>query len=227
MCAARADRRTPVQYLVGDWDFHNIILRVRAPTLIPRPETEELVELVLDDDSLPPDARVLDIGTGSGALLLALLHARSGWRGVGVDVARHALDLSVENANLVGVESRARFVEADAKNLTLSALDCSDQFDVIVSNPPYIPAADMGALEPEVAAHEDLAALCGGASGLDVVDDVLGAAPGLLKKGGFVWLEVDTSHPAVLADRKYPGLAFVKGLDDLYGRPRFCQFVKL
>lgn len=227
MCAARADRRTPVQYLVGEWDFHNITLRVRAPTLIPRPETEELVEHVLGDAALPPDARVLDIGTGSGALLLALLHARAGWRGVGVDVARHALELSTENALMVGVEARARFVEASAKGLTLSKLGNAEDFDVVVSNPPYIPADDMGQLEPEVAAHEDRKALCGGVTGLDVVDDVLEAVPGLLKKGGFVWLEVDESHPAVLAERAYPGLAFVKKMDDLYGRPRFCQFVKL
>lgn len=227
MCAARANQRTPVQYLVGEWDFHNITLSVRAPTLIPRPETEELVEHVLADGALPPDARALDIGAGSGAVLLALLRARAGWRGVGVDVERHALQLSADNARMVGVEARARFVEAGAKGLTLSRLGSAKEFDVVVSNPPYVPAGDMETLEPEVAAHEDWKALCGGVTGLDVVDDILEAAPRLLKKGGFVWLEVDESHPAVLAERAYPGLAFVKKMDDLYGRPRFCQFVKL
>ncbi len=226
LCMQRATKRTPVQYLVGDWDFHNVTLKVRSPVLIPRPETEELVNHVLSDQELPRTSRVLDIGCGSGAILLALLADRSEWTGVGADISPHAVALSTENADWLGLSSRARFFRERASNLSLMSLSCDCQFDVVVSNPPYIPAADMALLEPEVSAHEDFSALCGGQSGLDVVDEVLTASQTLLKKGGCVWLEVDESHPELLAARIYPELSFLASYNDMYGRPRFCQFVK-
>lgn len=222
----RATRRTPVQYLVGDWDFHNVTLQVRPPVLIPRPETEELVEHVLADKQLPDNAQLLDIGCGSGAIVLAMLAARAQWTGIGVDISEIALALSRENAMLLGLNERVKFIGESAEHLTLSNLGSLSKFDVIVSNPPYIPKNDMVSLVPEVKLHEDSRALCGGHDGLDVIRQILFVSRSLLKSGRHLWLEVDESHPALLSTSSYPGLCFVSSFKDMYGRMRFCQFVK-
>lgn len=211
----------PVQYLVGDWDFHHITLHVRAPVLIPRPETEELVQLVLTDEDLATKqcANVLDVGFGSGCIMLALLTARPGWRAWGVDPAQEAFDLCQHNVKLLSLEDRAIITRG-----TVSDLQLSCAMDVLVSNPPYIPRREMEALDREVRDHEDYRALCGGEDGMDVIGEVLVKAPRLVKKGGSVWLEVDTSHPTQLGGMHFEGVEFVKRVDDMYGRPRFVHF---
>lgn len=219
----RVEGRTPIQYLVGNWDFHNITLNVRAPVLIPRPETEELVEHVLRDGSLPPTARVLDIGCGSGAILLALLSERKGWTGVGIDRSAEAVALSRENAEMLGHTSRARFVHEEVKSFSRGDRDREKKFDVVVSNPPYIPARDMASLAPEVRLHEDMRALYGGPDGLDVFDEIAARAADFLSPGNFLWVELDASHPKLLENTARHGLKHVASYADLYGRPRFCR----
>lgn len=220
LCRERQTKRTPVQYLVGDWDFHNVTLLVRAPVLIPRPETEELVEHVLGDFGSAVTARVLDVGCGSGAIVLAVLAARRAWTGVGLDISKHAAELSRDNAQLLGLTERCDVMHGDIAG---DAVDGMRPFDVLVSNPPYIPTADMAGLDAEVAVHEDHGALCGGGDGLDVVRSILRAAPRLVKQGGSVWLEVDTSHPSKLATEEFEGLQYVATHLDLYGHERFCH----
>lgn len=219
LCEKRERLRTPIQYLVGDWDFCDITLMVRTPVLIPRPETEELVQHLLKD--LPStESRILDVGCGSGAILLAALHARPKWTGIGIDIEPEAIKLSQENARLLGLEDRADIFKGRIEDL-----NGQNQFDVLISNPPYIPKKDMNSLEPEVRNHEDYKALCGGEDGLDVVRDIMKHAPRLVRSGGCVWLEVDSSHPSVLPSLTFPNIEFVKKYDDMYGHPRFCQFV--
>lgn len=210
-----------MQYLVGDWDFHHITLHVRAPVLIPRPETEELVELVLADEELVSEqyAKVLDVGFGSGCIMLALLAARSGWRAWGVDPVQEAFDLCKDNIKLLSLEKRAII-----RRGTIGDLQLSHAMDVLVSNPPYIPSREMEGLDREVREHEDYRALCGGEDGMDVISEVLSEAPRLVKKGGSIWLEVDTTHPDQLSEVHYGGVEFVKKVDDMYGRPRFVHF---
>ncbi len=224
----RGEQRTPIQYLVGSWEFHNIELNVRPPVLIPRPETEELVEHALNDKTLSAEVptRVLDIGCGSGAILLALLAARPKWTGVGIDLSDKSIELSRENAVQLGLSSRARFIRQRVEDATLSSIGADAAFDVVVSNPPYIPAKQMPTLDPEVRLHEDERALCGGDDGLDVVRSVLQASRDMLKPNGHLWLEVDESHPAMLENSEYFDMVHVANFKDLYERPRFCQFAR-
>jgi release factor glutamine methyltransferase len=235
LCRKRADLRTPVQYLVGSWDFHRVTLAVRAPVLIPRPETEELVELALGtgDTLAAKDGklRVLDVGCGSGAIVIALLAARPKWTGVGMDISEDAVALSLENAESCGVTKRCEIVHSDVGDWRLQG----QVFDMLVSNPPYIPAADMTGLPDEVGMHEDYRALAGGGedgSGMGVVRAVLGRTQDVVRKGGRVLLEVDPTQPSIIEtaandgsdqQRWAGGLSYVRTFKDAYGRDRFCE----
>ena len=235
MCALRLDERMPVQYILGDWDFRELTLLLRPPVLIPRPETEELVEHVLDahGSGAAPYGRAatfLDVGCGSGAIGLAILHSLTDSTCTAIDVSEAAVALARENAEFCHLAERysVEYVEPG-----VAGYDPKQQrFDVVVSNPPYIPRADMETLETEVIGHEDYRALCGGDDGLDVVRELLRAAPQLLRPEGprTIWMEVDPSHPPLL-DRWFReeshgtelNMELVRWLPDLYGRPRFCQ----
>ncbi|KAI0564647.1 hemk methyltransferase family member 1 [Gracilaria domingensis] len=218
LCKQREQWRTPVQYLVGDWDFHAITLRVRPPVLIPRPETEELVEHLLRD-MRQQSAHIVDVGCGSGAIMLAALAARPGWTATGVDISDAAVRLSKENSRLLGLQQRATIVHGRLSD----ACAQGGLFDALVSNPPYIPACEMSGLQREVREHEDFGALCGGEDGLEVVREVLQWAAHGVKKGGSIWLEVDTSHPPVLERKQFEHIEYVKSYIDLSGNARFCH----
>lgn len=252
MCTQRLDR-VPVQYILGDWDFRELTLALRAPVLIPRPETEELVGHVIDACGRSGSVNTrgetplhfLDVGCGSGAIGLALLHELPSATCVGIDVSEDAIALAADNAKLCDLERRYQThhvaggvvafgrdnQDGPSVSKPAGATSAAALFDYIVSNPPYIPLADMAALEPEVANYEDERALCGGVDGLDVVRDLLLAAPLLLRPDGprTIWLEVDTSHPPLLDEwLRSPAqtalrMKLVQWLRDVSGRPRFCE----
>lgn len=233
MCEQRL-RRVPVQYILGDWDFHELTLSVKPPVLIPRPETEQLVELVLaahrsDCAANSRSVRFLDVGCGTGAIGLALLNKLHNATCVGLDIRLDAANLALFNAKLTGLDDRYR-VEHIEGGVAEYFVKEDMLFDVLVSNPPYIPSADMISLEPEVVSYEDERALCGGADGLDVIRTILTRVPSLLRREGprMVWLEVDPSHPPLIeqfisGERADLGLALVRVHDDQFGFLRFCQ----
>lgn len=223
LCSERESKRTPIQYLVGNWDFHRITLNVRAPVLIPRPETEELVQHVLESLSDVQHPHILDVGCGSGAILIAILNARHDSTGVGVDISTDAVSLSIENAGRTGVEKRAQWLQSDINNFWTSR--DHEQFDLLVSNPPYIDDKDMADLPLEITEHEDHRALYGGCDGLDVVRKVLSLAPRCVRKGGVVWMEVDQTHPKQLSKIKFEKIRFDGFYKDVYGKDRFCKWV--
>ena len=201
---AQRGRREPLQYIVGDWDFHDITVAVRAPVLVPRPETEELVELALagvrrwGGDSAP--VRILDVGAGTGCIGLAMLKALGPRAScVAVEPCPTAAALAEENAAALGLSDRYGVRRCAVGEFGDGA---PGVFDVIVSNPPYIPSADMAGLEPEVREWEARTALDGGPDGLDVLRDLVAVAPRLLSDGGArsVYLELDPTHPSALAD---------------------------
>lgn len=213
LCRKRAAEHVPVQYLVGEWDFHRISLEMHPPTLIPRPETEELVEMVLEwlrserldapDRSTGQgrdDLRFLDVGSGTGAIGLALLDALPNARCVAIDVQASAVQLSRRNAVRTGLSNRYECIHADVEGFDADSHHLNDSFDFIVSNPPYIPRRDMADLPADVAEHEDSVALDGGEDGLDIVRQLVRRCPHLLKRGGprQLWMEVDTSHPKAM-----------------------------
>lgn len=252
MVAERLARK-PVQLIIGEWSFLELTLRVRAPVLVPRPETEELVELALarcaafsapphvDAGCGPaPPVHVLDVGCGTGAIGLAVLARVPHARCTAIDVAEEAVSLARQNARALGLDARYESILLPIERLAPSAADAQADgravsggapaalYDVLLSNPPYIPEADMPSLEPEVAAWEDKRALCGGREGLDVIIAILERAPALLRaRGCEVWLEVDPTHPplirAWLGDRPHVRLEFVESIRDFNGHERFCR----
>ena len=176
----------PLQYLIGKWDFYRETYEVDENCLIPRADTEHLVEQGIK--RLPQGGRLLDLCTGSGCVAISTLCARPDATGVAVDLFEGTLALAARNAVRNGVEKRLTFRRADvlcAPNGTWEA----ESFDVILSNPPYIRADVMPTLQREVH-HEPFAALCGGEDGLDFYRAILQKWRPLLKKGGCVLFEI-------------------------------------
>jgi release factor glutamine methyltransferase len=186
--------REPMSQILGYREFWSLSFKVTPDVLTPRPDSETLVEAVL---SVVPDraARLslLDLGVGSGCLLLALLHTLPNARGLGVDRSERALAVARENARALGLAGRA---EMRAGNW---GAGLADQYDIVVSNPPYIPSDDIEGLSPEVSEHEPWLALDGGQDGLDAYRTLAGELPFLVREGGWTALEVGQGQAPVVA----------------------------
>ena len=185
--AGRRLRGEPVARILGSREFWGLPLQLSAATLVPRPDTETVVALALQMLRARPDAdrpRIADIGTGSGAILLALLSELPDAMGVGTDISAAALRTASANARNLGLARRAAFVACDY----VSAL--SGPFDLIVSNPPYIRSAEIKDLASEVRDHDPLGALDGGSDGLNAYRALVPQAVRLLARGGTLALEV-------------------------------------
>lgn len=182
----------PFAYIMGEKEFWSLRFLVSSAVLVPRPDSETVVEAALD--LLPENGRrrLLDLGTGSGCLLLAILSERPEAFGVGVDLSPEALAIARLNAERLGVAQRAAFVVSD----WASALDGT--FDVIISNPPYIADGDLQGLAPEVG-HEPRLALTGGLDGLDAYRAIARQAPALMRAGGWICLEVGVGQAGPVA----------------------------
>jgi release factor glutamine methyltransferase len=208
-------RFEPMQYILGTQEFFGLELRVTPAVLIPRPETETLVEAVLS--RLPHDQplRLVDIGTGSGAIAIALAHALPQAQLTALEISSEALALAAENAATHNLSDRIRFLSSDL----LAAVADEPPFDAIVSNPPYIPLSDAPSLHPEVRDHEPSQALFAGPDGLDLYARLVPQAQALLKPNGLLALEFGfgqrDSLAALLAD--WNDVHFVP---DLQGIPR-------
>jgi release factor glutamine methyltransferase len=192
----------PLQHLLGTVEFLGNEFLCDARGLIPRPETEELVELVM---RLAPDARAfLDVGTGSGVIALSIALQRPGAAVAACDVSKDALALATENRARLGLEGRVRFFESDL----LEGVE--GEFDVVVANLPYIPAGDIAGLSREVR-RDPVAALDGGADGLRLVERLVETLPGRLRAGGLVALEIGYDQAerveAMLRARGFSGVA--------------------
>jgi release factor glutamine methyltransferase len=188
----RRGRREPVAYIIGRCGFHGLDLAVDARVLIPRPETEVLVErcvALLGEGA----SDVLDVGTGSGAIALAIKAARPDTRVTAADVSADALAVAAANAVALGLE--LELLESDL----LAGLP-GRRFGLIASNPPYIAEAEMEALEPEVTRFEPRLATVGGASGTEVLDRLIAAAPAALEPGGWLVVECGAGQAPAVRD---------------------------
>jgi release factor glutamine methyltransferase len=211
-------RHEPIQYIVGQQEFYGLPLRVTPDVLIPRPETEHLVEAVLE--RLPHDRplNIVDIGTGSGAIAIAFAkNLPLAWV-TALDLSPAALAVARGNAEANGVENQMRFLESDL----LQALSKEEQqryFDAIVSNPPYIPTTEAAELHPQVREHEPALALFAGIDGLDVYRRLIPAARLALKPGGLLALEIGYGQSPAIATllSHWNDVEFV---EDLQGIPR-------
>lgn len=188
----RAADHEPIAHLVGVKEFYSLDFAVDARVLVPRPETEVLVECAVDHLAGLPEGReavVLDLGTGSGCIAIALSKQVGSVRVVATDVSAEALEVARANAARHGVEKRIEFVEADGPALP-EAVRPKNGFDLIVSNPPYISASDHAALEANVRDHEPRFALTDGGDGLSFYRAIGERGAALLADGGFVMVEV-------------------------------------
>jgi release factor glutamine methyltransferase len=219
---ARRCAREPLAFITGHAGFWTLDLEVSPDTLIPRADTETLIEAAL---AARPDRaavrRVLDLGTGTGALLLAALAEYPQAFGVGVDRSAAAVALAARNAARNGLGGRAAFLAGDW------AAALSGRFDLVLSNPPYIPAGDIAGLMPEVARHEPAAALAGGPDGLDAYRVLLPALPGLLAEGGIAVLEIGVGQADLVESLgEAAGLAAAGRRNDLSGVARALLFTR-
>jgi release factor glutamine methyltransferase len=202
----------PTAYLTGTREFFAHRLAVDARVLIPRPETELLAEAALA--ALPEGGAALDLGTGSGALAIALQLGRPGASVTAVDLSPEALAVAAANAAALG--ARVTFLQGDL----FAPLDPGARFDVIVSNPPYLPTGELAGLQREVL-REPLLALDGGADGLDVLRRIVAEAPRRLGPGGTLVLEMHESHRESLPRLCLAaGFASAEARPDLAGLPR-------
>ena len=223
---AALDRRLngePVHRIIGHREFYGLQLKISAETLEPRPDTESLVELALPYVRRITDEKgscsILDMGTGTGAIALALIHEEPRARALATDISPDALATAMRNADINAVADRF-------ETLRSSWYDNIDrQFDVIVSNPPYIPTDVIDSLEREVRDFDPLAALDGGPDGLDAYRAIAAGAPEHLLEAGVVVVEVGYDQPdAVEAIFRARGFVLVEGADDLGGHRRSLAF---
>jgi release factor glutamine methyltransferase len=213
---ARRARREPVSHILGRKGFWKIMLQVTPDVLTPRPDTETVVEYVLRDFPEHAPWSVLDLGVGSGAILLAILAERPAARGLGVDVSEEALAVARENAANLGLAGRVALLRGDWTQGLGEA-----GFDLVVSNPPYIAEAVIESLEPEVRDHEPRLALSGGPDGLDAYRILAPEILRVLKPGGRFAVEIGyDQRTAVEALFRDAGAAEVRTVRDLGDRDR-------
>lgn len=219
---ARRALREPVSHILGRKGFWKIMLSVTPDVLTPRPDTETLVEYVLRDFPEQAPWSILDLGVGSGAIILALLAERPAAKGLGVDVSEEALAVARENAANLGLARRVALLRGDwAFGLG------DDSFDLVVSNPPYIAKPVIATLEPEVRDHEPHLALDGGEDGLDAYRTLAPEILRVLKPGGRFAVEIGYDQKdAVEALFRDAGAAGVQTLRDLGDRDRVVAGTK-
>jgi release factor glutamine methyltransferase len=206
----------PIQYITGHAEFYGLPFAVAPGVLIPRPETEHLVEEAIRLAAAFPAPRIADIGTGSGAIAVALAHAIPSAHIVATDISPAALSIARSNAERNHLADRIAFLEGDL----LSPL-AGQRFDLLASNPPYIPLSDLPSLSIEVRDHEPASALFAGADGLDIYRHLIPAAPAHLNPGGWLLLEIGFGQQpvieAILAASNFTEIRFIP---DYQGIPR-------
>jgi release factor glutamine methyltransferase len=216
-------RRVPLQLLIGEVSFHAAELEVEPGVFIPRPETERLVEIVLElldaGGEGPAEGTIVDLGTGTGAIPIALLLSLpEGWTAVALDRSEKAIALATRNARRNGVDGRLDLHVADFRDPPLQGFRCPA--DVVVSNLPYIPTGLIPSLMPEVRDHDPREALDGGPEGLDAFCAVAGGIEAWLKPGGLIALEIGHDQADSCMEHFGPHLAGARVSRDLAGMPR-------
>ena len=212
----RRASREPLQYIIGKTEFYGITLKVDPRALIPRHETEELIELIVERLETPP-RRILDLGTGSGAIALALASKYSDAEVTATDQSDEAITLAKENALALNLSSRVTFIKGN----WFEPLDEGARFDLIVSNPPYLTEAEMQTAEPEVIDHEPHNALASGQEGLDDLGLLFKSVPRHLAEGGLLALETGIGQADAIKAMALEVSLHGQSVEDLSEHPRF------
>jgi len=209
----------PIAYILGEWEFFSLRLKVRRPLLVPRPETEHLVEAVLDFIGQDP-ANVLEIGTGTGCVAVAIAHNAPKSRIVATDLSAIALDIAEDNARWHNATDRVTLRSGDL----FEAVHVEDSpFDVVCSNPPYVEEGEWESLPPVIRLYEEPAALLAGRDGLDVIRRIIREAPPFLTARGLLAVEIGAGQrDAVQALLQECGYHNINFRPDLAGIPRIA-----
>jgi release factor glutamine methyltransferase len=216
----------PVQYIVGKTWFNGSQFDVNSSTLIPRSCTERIVEQVIqfcrEKELTAP--QIADIGTGTGCIAITIASNLPTCNITASDISKDALDLATKNAEKIGVLESISFILGDGT----SPISSLKPFDVICSNPPYIPDSEMKTLDPNVRKWEPELALSGGVDGLKVITPLIETAPQILVQGGLLLIEIDTSHSCKVLEiaQSQQDLKNVKILRDQFGDDRFLSAIK-
>jgi len=215
----RRAKREPVARIIGVKEFWSLPFKLNNATLVPRPDSETLIEAVLKNiEDKSAVLKILDLGTGSGCLLLALLSELPNAKGLGADASEQALEAARENAEALGLDNRAGFALWNwNKNQPVSG----GPYDIVLSNPPYIPDGDIEGLPDEVRNFDPVSALDGGKDGLDDIRKLLRRTTEFLKKGGGLYIEIgDGQAVAVIELFEAAGFRDIHSYNDLAGKIR-------
>jgi release factor glutamine methyltransferase len=179
--------RIPLQYIVGNVEFYGLKFIVNENVLIPRPETELLVEQIINDSDKSVNLRILDIGVGSGNIILSILKNLPDLNAVAIDISEGALDIAHQNAEINLLQDRVEFRPFDIMNDDLNSLG---KFDLIVSNPPYVSENDYESLEPELKIYEPKMALTDNSNGISFYKHIIESSESILNKSGKIYFEL-------------------------------------
>jgi len=211
-------KRVPLQYLIGYVEFYNVTIKCDRRALIPRPETETLVDIVLEKLRRFRSPRILDIGTGSGNIAIALANNIADGFIIGIDISEKALELAKENAAKNNVQSLTKFFMGDVLNKTFT--DILDIFDCIVANPPYVAEFEKDKLQPEVIKCEPEMALISPGDPLKFFKAIIGIAPEILERRGLLAFEVGLGQAEMVKDMMSPRFTDLFSYKDLSGIER-------
>jgi len=184
----RRKKNEPIAYITGYKEFWKNKFKVNSNVLIPRPDSETLVEQVLNEISTNSKKKILDIGTGSGCIIISILNDRKKCTGVGIDISKNAIKLAKYNAKIQHLKNRIKFFNSNIDNFKL------DKYDFIVSNPPYIKFNEINYLDKDIRYYEPKIALSGGIDGLSKIRLVVNKSSNLIKKSGKLFLEIGSTQ---------------------------------
>jgi release factor glutamine methyltransferase len=214
----------PFQYIAGRQEFYGLDFIVTPDVLIPRPETEMIVETAIGLFKNTDELFFCEIGVGSGCISAAILHEIKNARAIGFDISEKALYVAEKNAVKNNVADRLELGVSDVFSGVDASLYTSLQFDLIVSNPPYISVSDFAVLQPEVRGHEPAAALTDNGDGLSIIKKIINEAANFLKPGGYLLMEIGIGQSKQVGEMILPGIWQVfEILPDLQGIPRMVK----
>ena len=218
----RRKNNEPISYITGYKDFWNNSFKVDKNVLIPRPDTETIVEQVLNYLTLLSTKKILDIGTGSGCIIISILKERKKCKGIGIDISKNAIKLAKYNAKIQHIKNRINFFHSDIDNFL------TDKYDLIISNPPYIKQHEINGLEKDIKNYEPRVALNGGIDGYSKIRLTIKKSSALIKKNGKLFLEIGSNQVMeTLKILKINGFFVNKLVKDLANRNRCVVSTKI
>ena len=218
----RRSKNEPIAYITGYKEFWKSKFKVNKNVLIPRPDTETIIEQVLNELDINSSKKILDIGTGSGCIIISILNERKKCFGVGIDISKNAVKLAKYNAKIQHIDNRIKFLNSDIDNF------CGDKYDLIISNPPYIKHHEINGLEKDIKNHEPKVALDGGIDGYNKIRLIIEKSSTLIKKRGKLFLELGINQTReTLKILHLNGFCKTKVIKDLASKNRCIVSTKI